>query len=278
MGGWGWHAKCFYGDTLVSIPSFSLVSLFLILFSCAGSGQASQVIPFDYCDGLIWVKVTAAGRTQPLDFVLDSGADCTVLDTATVRRLGLSCGARQSVQCVSAAASARHVRGFQAAVGGIALKAAPLALDLSATSALCSRRIDGLIGSEFFRDRVVQIDFKARRIRLLDTSDSRGCCASVSLRVRNRALCVPVSVNGSEPRWTRLDTGCDGGLHWVNGKGGQDSRATVVVGAESIEGAPVVLHRSEFFPSEAGLLGNEILSNYRVTIDSVRGVLLLQES
>ena len=57
-----------------------------------------------------------------------------------------------------------------------------------------------------------------------------------------------------------------------------DVRATVAVGAEQIANVPTSLHRSALFPSEAGLLGNSILSNYRVTIDAVNGRLLLQRS
>jgi hypothetical protein len=154
----------------------------------------------------------------------------------------------------------------------------PLALDLAETSALCSRRIDGLIGHDFFRDRIVQIDFKARCIRVLESADARGCCAVVVLKTSNSALCVPVSMNGSRPKWTRLDTGCDGGLHWVDRAGGSDERATVAVGQEEITQVPAELHRSELFPSEGGLMGNAILSNYCITIDAVNHRLLMHRS
>ena len=125
---------------------------------------------------------------------------------------------------------------------------------------------------------MVQIDFKSRCIRVLEKADERGCCAILSMKVRNSALCVPVSLNGARPKWIRLDTGCDGALHWVDGAGGNDLRATVVLGDEEIDRVPTEFHRSAIFPSEAGLLGNAILSNYRITMDAVNGRFLMQRS
>lgn len=259
-------------------PTVRTSLLLTLLFLCAGVCRAAQVIPFEYLDGLIWVKVKAEGSTAPLNFLLDTGAGSSVLDLGAARRLGVAFGAHERVRRVGESTAARRVANFSARVGGIPIQRDALALDLSDTSALCSRRIDGLIGHDFFRDRIVQIDFKGRRIRILDSVEEHGTCTVVSLKVRNNALCVPVSLNGSRPRWTRLDTGCDGALHWVDGVGGDDVRASVAVGAEKIARVPTELHRSEIFPSEAGLLGNAILSGYRLTIDAVNGRLLMQRS
>jgi hypothetical protein len=254
-----------------------LTSCLLLIWFCAGFCSATQ-IPFDYADGLIWVKVKPAGAAQPLNFILDTGAGSSVLDLGTARKLGATFTSRERVQRVGEGVAAFRVTGFAAELAGIPVDSAPLALDLSETSALCSRRIDGLIGHDFFRDRIVQIDFKERCIRILDAADPRGSCADISLRVRNSALCVPVSLNGSRAKWTRLDTGCDGGLHWVDRTGGLGVRATVALGQEEIARVPTEFHRSAIFPSEAGLVGNAILSNYRITIDAINGRLLLHRS
>ena len=254
----------------------SLVGGLLLLF--CGLCQAGQVIPFEYRDGLIWVKVNTQHCDEPLNFLLDSGAGSSVLNLETARRLGVPLGARERVQCVGAAASAWRVGGFLADVKGIAILETPLALDLRETSELCSRPIDGLLGHDFFHERIVQIDFKARYIRLLDKANDRNACAVLSLRVRNDAMCVPVSMNGSSPKWTRLDTGCDDGLHWVARAGDGYVRTSLQLGSEEITNVRTALHRSEIFPSEAGLLGNGVLANYRVTIDALNGRLLLEKS
>jgi len=35
------------------------------------------------------------------------------------------------------------------------------------------------------------------------------------VKMMNGIMCVPVGVNDSSIRWTRLDTGCNDSLHWV---------------------------------------------------------------
>lgn len=255
-----------------------LPSIIGALLMLCGICSASQVIPFEYRDGLIWIKVNTPQSEVPLNFVLDSGAGSSVLDLATARKLNVKLKVRERVQCVDAAMSAWRVDGFSANVGGVAIRDNPLSLDLSETSELCSRRIDGLLGHDFFRDRIVQIDFKARCIRLLYEADDRNSCAVVSMKVRRGAMCVPVSVNGHPPRWTRLDTGCDDGLRWVQRGGHGYVRASLQVGQEDISNVQIALHHTEIFPSEAGLLGNGVLANYRVTIDAVKKRLLLEKS
>lgn len=258
-------------------PGFhAVVGSMLLLLS--GTSQAAQVIPFEYRDGLIWVKVRTESSAAPLNFLLDSGAGESVLSLETAHRLGVRLGSPVKVQCVGTTASAWRVEDFQASVSGISVCSSPLALNLRDTSELCSRPIDGLLGQDFLRGRIVQIDYKAGCIRFLDEADDSNCCAVVPIKMNYDAMCVPVSMNGSKPKWTRLDTGCDDALHWVGGRSGIYMRASVQVGEEVIANVSTTLHRTAIFPTEAGLLGNGVLSNYRVTIDAVNQRLLLEKS
>ena len=253
-----------------------LVCLVLLI---SGIIRAETVIPFEYRDGLIWVKVESAASARPLNFLLDSGAGASVLDLQTARRLGVKLGSQERVRRVGADAGAWRVREFRASVSGIALGRSPLAIDLSETSRECSRSIDGLIGQDFFRNRVVEIDFKARCIRCPEKVDAtRGGTTVMPLKIAHDVMCVPVSVDGSSPQWTRLDTGCDDALHWVSKGGSGYATTSLQLGNERIAGVKTALHRTPIFPSEAGLLGNGILSGYRVTIDAVNRRLLLERS
>jgi len=56
---------------------------------------------------------------------------------------------------------------MSAKVGAVELPRGYLAVDLEKLSASCERNVDGLIGADFFRRRVVQIDFDAQKIRLV---------------------------------------------------------------------------------------------------------------
>ena len=94
-----------------------------------------------------------------------------------------------------------------------------------------------------------------------------------------------MSVNGSRPRWTRLDTGCNDALHWVVPRMAatpvkrgvsigfitntdDETLVSVGLGQMILPHVETALHGSAIFPGEAGLLGSEVLSQYRVTIDA----------
>ena len=54
-----------------------------------------------------------------------------------------------------------------AKIGDTKLPSEYLAVDLEKLSSSCERPVDGLVGADFFRERVVQIDFDAKKIRLV---------------------------------------------------------------------------------------------------------------
>lgn len=261
----------------------TLSFLFALALRQAAFGSPDQEAPFEFRNGLIWVKLQTAGHS--LNCVLDSGAGSSVLNLETARQLGVKFGEAQTVQAVQARTVAYRVEHFAASFCGIPLTGNPLAVDLSAASRSCGRRIDGLIGQDFFRNHIVQIDYKARHVRVLEHAGPACCSACLPLEFRNDAMCVPVSVEGSKPLWTRLDTGCDDGLHWAAGiserrkmckssigfsrSTGGGVRVNVRLGAETIPGVKATLHSGAIFSGEAGLLGNGILSNYRLTIDAI---------
>ncbi|QIF00085.1 retropepsin-like aspartic protease [Roseimicrobium sp. ORNL1] len=260
-------------------PSFAAA----LLLSASAAFANSNVntpdpgIPIEVRDGLIWVKVQAAGQTRPLNFLLDSGAGCSVLSANVAEKLGVKYGRAEKVQRVDAATTARRVRDFQANVGGIPVSATPLALDLSDVSDLCSRPVDGLLGHDFFKGRIVQLDFQASRLRLLDEATPSNATTVLRMKVGQGAMLIPVSVNGSEPKWTRLDTGCEDGLHWVAGRDESYVSSSVQLGSQQLTGVKTALHAGEIFPREAGMLGVGVLRNFRVTIDAVKSQLLLEK-
>lgn len=248
--------------------SFSITALVCATFFIYGNDSwAAGSMAFDYCDGLIWLKVAAENRAEPLNFLLDSGAGATVLNLQTAQRLGVKLTGREKAQRVGGSAAAWRTKGFKASVAGMPVSQSPLVLDLSDTSKECSRTIDGLLGEDFFHGRIIEIDFKARRIAWLDKAEARNCCAVMPMKVANNAVCVPVSVDGSTLKWVRLDTGCDDGLHWVSSRGSGYVRTSVQMGGEQVADVKTALHHTAIFPSESGLLGNGVLSRYRVTID-----------
>lgn len=269
---------------------------FLFVFAAwlilAASGLAATEIPFAYRAGMILLKVDAGGPGGPLSFLLDSGAGKTVLDLGTARRLSLKLGARETVQGVDGTCAAYQVDALAATVGNVRVPQRVLAVDLQAVSAACGTHIDGLLGADFFQDRVVQIDFAARKLRLGNRAEvGAGSGEVLPLVRRGDALCIRVGVNGGGRQWMRLDTGCSGALEWVVGHeferrgAGTSVAATggslrfieteVLLGSERVTAVKTGVHRQPMFAGEAGLVGNGLLSQFRVTVDAAGGRLWL---
>jgi len=270
---------------------FSLV--FFALSPVRAAAEPS--IPFRYSDGMIWLEVAVAGRERPLNFLLDSGASATVIDLAAARSLGLPMGAGQPVQGVHSRATAYPVTAFGGSVAGQSICSKPLALDLSAVSAGCGKRIDGLVGADFFRGRIVKIDFAASRLHLLGSSDGTGAQSAVlPISWRNDAMCVRGSVGKYPVAWLRLDTGCNSPAQFVPGSAGapassgtsvglttgnvQYAQLDLQLGSERVSQVKVGLHRDPIFPGESGLLGTGVLARFKsVTFDTGRNLLILSK-
>jgi hypothetical protein len=255
-----------------------------LLLPISARSEAPPGIHSQYRDGLIWVKVKVTGKSGPLNFLLDSGAGVSAIDLQKARSLGLYLGNPQKVLGVDGQCVAYRVNDLQAVCGGIALPKSVLAIDLHALSGCCEEPVDGILGVDFFRNRIVQIDFAAGKVRILEKCEPNlANCEILPIRMCNDAFCVPVRVAGSPAEWVRLDTGCDAALEWVVSKtekrriGGSSIalsgisvghiNTSVQLGKQCFKSITAGVHREPMFPGEAGLLGNGLLSKFRLTID-----------
>jgi hypothetical protein len=261
---------------------FTCAAALMLLSASFARSEAAEEIRFLYQDGLIWLKVDLPGRTESLNFILDSGAGVSLLDLDRARALGMKVGNPESVQGVNGRAVAYRVDNFQAVAGGIPLPRPVLAINLQKISQSCHQPVDGILGVDFFRGRIVQIDFAARRVRLLQRGFSLANCEILPIKMCNGAFCVPVYVAGNPAQWMRLDTGCDACLDWVvSGPGKRLTQGTsfglshstrkyaetaVQIGKRRFI-IPAAVHEEPIFSGEGGLLGDGLLSKFRLTID-----------
>lgn len=271
-----------------------LVFVFALLRLQAAPAAVGE-IPFQYREGLLWVDVNISGSRKPLHFLLDTGAGASVINLNTARALGMKLGAAVSVHGVGQTVAGYRQQEVLAKAGEIRLPREYLAVDLEKFSKSCQQPVDGLIGMDFFRRRVVQIDFDARKIRLLKPQPIESITNVLPLELRSCGMCVPITVEDHLPQWVRLDTGCATSLHWIDSKINTDQclRQTAIGLAEisvpqikttvelcnfQFKDVPTSLHESAIFPGEAGLLGNGLLSRFSsVIIDGKRGRLMLGE-
>ncbi len=260
--------------------------------------QAAPVIlaefPFEYREGLLWIEVNIPQAEKPLNFLVDTGAGVSVINLNTARRIGLKLGQQVTVRGVETTLTGYWQQEMSAKVGEVRLPREYLAVDLEKLSSSCERPVDGLVGADFFRERVVQIDFDAQRIRLLKPDKAGKSDQGLPLQLRSCGMRVPINVNGHERQWVRLDTGCATALQWVTSVVPDQcthqmaiglteisipqTKTTVGIGEHRFEGVPTGLHERAIFPGEAGLLGNGLLSRFSsVTIDAKAGRVILKE-
>lgn len=266
----------------------SLLLLLTGLFAGVHSLLAATTIPFEFRNGLIWLKVAVGEQSRPLNFLLDSGAGASVLNLESARRLGIPLGAQRVVQGTGGCCTAYQVKGISASLAGITLSESMLAVNLNEVSKGCGRQIDGLVGIDFFRGHAIQIDFQAEKLRVLSPEEipARGV-ECLPLRSRNGTVCTQVAMNGAAPQWFRVDTGCSTAIEWVvtenaarkfnrttvglNAAAATGIYADVQLGTNCIKSVKAGIHANPMFPGEAGLLGNGLLSRFLLTIDVAHG-------
>ena len=180
----------------------------LIFAAALARVQAASVsraeFPFEFREGLLWVEVNVPQSKKPLNFLVDSGAGVSVINLSTAKRIGLKLGREVMVHGVQTMLTGYWQERMSAKVGDVELPRGYLAVDLDKLSSSCERPVDGLLGADFFRGRVVQIDFDAHKIRLLNPMKKIRPDAALPLQLRTCGIRVPISVNGHKRQWVRL--------------------------------------------------------------------------
>ncbi len=253
-----------------------------------------EEIPFKFRDGFIWIEVTLLDNPIRLHFLLDTGAQVSVIDTSTAHRLGMKRSRPVTVVGVGNTTTGFWPQVVHARAGKVQLPRNLLMLDLGKLSEACTNStVDGIIGADFFHDRIVQVDFQNQAVRILHEPPAETGLQVLPLKVRPCGMLVPVQVDHAKAEWVRLDTGCATALQWVTaGVRAEEctkrvavalttfsipvTQTTLALGAVRFENVPTDLQAKEIFPGEKGLLGNGMLSRFQtVTIDAKRKEVIL---
>lgn len=273
---------------------FVVMLLFASLWRGVAAASSPDEFPFVVRAGLIWLKVNVPESKEPLNFLLDSGAGASVINLPTAERLGVKLGRPVNVRGVGASAGGFWPQRLEASVGGVELPKDYLAVELTELSRACKCDVDGLLGADFFRSRVVQIDFNAGKVRLLRSCTADTNAVVAKLKVSRDVMLAAVGVDEAKPQWVRVDTGCASPLQWVATKRDKAQRGggvsvgltelnitsattTVRLGSTTFESVRTGLHSQPIFTGEHGLLGNGLLTRFeRVTFDTKSSRLVLE--
>jgi len=273
-----------------------LISIFaIVLFvKVQAALPAPTEISFECREGLIWIKATTLEPATPVNLLLDTGASVSVINTTAAKRLRLKFGHQIAVRGVETAQTGYALKPLNLKAEDFQLSSPALAVDLQTLSSSCAQPVDGLLGADFFRGRVVQIDFEANKLRIIPAQPDSKFADSLPLQLRPCGMRVPITVNGRKAQWVRLDTGCVSDLQWVTWDvqtrncsrktaigltetSIRQTETTVQIGSHQFQNVTTGLHDKAIFDGEAGLLGNGLLSRFSsITIDAKSGRLFLQ--
>jgi hypothetical protein len=168
------------------------------------AGAAPVVIPFELATRHIIVKVSVNG-SRPLSFVLDTGASAALIRMDPAKELGLLLeGAVKTGGAGSGTQVGSRVRNATWSLVGLERWAQPLAfaLPLPALPSGLGRDIDGIIGGEFLKQFVVELDYQARTMTLHDR-------ATFNYRGQGETLPIELNSNG-HPVLSAIVTPLDG--------------------------------------------------------------------
>jgi Aspartyl protease/PDZ domain len=134
------------------------------------AASAPVTVPFELATRHVIVKVTVNG-SRPLSFVLDTGAASAIIRMDAAKALGLSLeGSVNAGGAGPGTQAGRRVKGASWSLVGLDKVVQPivLALPLPILPSAFGRDIHGIIGGEFIKQFVLELDYDARTIRLHD--------------------------------------------------------------------------------------------------------------
>lgn len=271
-------------------------------------------LPFEYASRHVWLKVSVNGA-PPADFLFDTGASITVLDSAYAARIGIATvGHQQGVGAGAVGnASFATVRTLRVAApdsDGVELsdmKVAVLGLG-DFLEPYFWREIAGVVGFDFIQRFVDEIDYDHRVLTLEDPRDYHyaGHGAAIPMTLAGSTPVVKLTLDGAAEGLYRIDVGSGStvDLHTpfvkqhrlletagrkleITGGGfGGTFRSTVRRMAKLEIGPygwahPIVAlsgaTRGAFTSEDyAGNIGNQILQRFTCTLDYERRVLYLE--
>lgn len=157
-------------------PAITILSLSVVAWrptqttSKLAAPPAPVTIPFELVTRHIMIPVKI-NNSRPLSFVLDTGDKFGVVDTARAKELGLNLQGQIKVGGAgSETIDGSFVQGANWTLPGMTGFSQPvvLAIPLDKLAARFGHDFDGIIGTDFIKQFVIEVDYQARVIRVHD--------------------------------------------------------------------------------------------------------------
>jgi predicted aspartyl protease len=204
--------------------------LFFITSNAAFAQDLIEKIPIQIVDHLIFVKLNVNNSKEPLNFMFDSGAGVTVIDTKVSNKLELNISGTSRIGTSgktletkeSSSNELKFSKNFKAE--NISL----LLMDLSHISEYLKINVDGIIGFDLLKQAVVETNIDQMEMRFFKNAGYQNNTNTIPLNLielesNHFGLPVEIKPKGSSEYLTlilKIDTGADNYLtihnHAVN--------------------------------------------------------------
>lgn len=274
------------------------------------ASQAVAQIPIELAGNEIFLRARVNG-SEPLWFALDTGAGGSVVNTATAEALGLKLEGSHRARGAAGHAPSAIVRGVRLDIGGARLEDLSVqTIALTSIENAMGHKMDGILGSEFFRRYVVELDYEKLLVNVYEPAgfEYKGGGESLPLtfELNHPYVSAKVAMPGREPVEGRfvLDTGSNFPLILLDsfvrekrlnesnaktlkttgrGVGGEVAMPVgrtgrLLLGSYSLENPVTSFPQSGWFAREgaAGNIGGAILRRFKVTFDYSRSRMVLE--
>lgn len=158
----------------------------------AGADRDAQHMPFELASSVVFVQVRI-NESDPLWFVLDSGSDNSYISVGAAKALGLRLvKTGEGAPVAGGSVQESVVRNVSVSVAGVRLQNQTILAGsfFQSFEPVIGHRWDGILGGDFIRRFVVEIDYEARVVTLSD---------SKSFQYRGRGEVLPIKLIGTTP-------------------------------------------------------------------------------
>lgn len=132
------------------------------------ASQAVAHVPFELNGNQIFLRARVNG-SEPLWFGLDTGAGVTVVNTPTAAALGLKFEGSSQTRGTGGQVQSSTVHGVRLDIGGARLENLTVTtIELTPIENVAGRKMDGILGYEFFLRYVVEVDYERQSLNLYE--------------------------------------------------------------------------------------------------------------
>lgn len=278
------------------------------------SGTRAVNIPFAIYANVIFVQVRV-NNSEPLSFIFDTGAGINVVNARRAASLHLASGVTVDAKGTGGTVAGALATGATLCLTGVCAHVQRLAaLPIDAIEPHVGHAVDGILGYDFIKEFVVEIDYEHSSISFYDPrtyrSAGRGAIIPFTLRRGTPFINTTIDLTSVDrvAGEFEIDTGSDGALGIYNyfvkahgllsrlprtggaqkgaGIGGETSSIEARVkdlrlGRFRIENPVVSLSEDDNEegggrPKYDGMIGTEVFRRFHVVIDYTRGRLILE--